>query len=92
MKKKDLITAICSRTARPRGEVTEVVNVLVDAVNESLSLGVKISIVGFGQFYVKEREPCVTRNPKTGNACKTPLRRYVRFKPSTSLKDSLNKE
>jgi len=51
----------------------------------------KIKISSFGTFSVLDKNERIGRNPKTKESAKIKSRRVVKFKPSLSLKEKLNK-
>lgn len=68
----------------------EMIDTFVAAVTDTLAEGETISFQGFGKFGIKERDAREGVNPKTLekiriSACKTPY-----FKPSATLKDTVN--
>ena len=63
-----------------------------DLMKETLEIGEKIKIAGFGNFVVKEKASRRGRNPQTGNEIEISSRRILTFKPSQVLKSSINQE
>jgi integration host factor subunit alpha len=51
----------------------------------------KIKISSFGTFSVLNKSERIGRNPKTKETAKINSRKVVKFKPSLSLKEKLNK-
>ena len=51
----------------------------------------KIKISSFGTFSVLNKNERIGRNPKTKESAKINSRKVVKFKPSLSLKEKLNK-
>ena len=49
----------------------------------------KVSIVGFGAWEWRKREPRMARNPKTGKPVSLGSRKALIFKPSQMLKNKL---
>lgn len=66
--------------------VREVFEIMI----ETLSLGERIEIRGFGSFEVRIHEPRVAHNPKTGEQVNLNRRRVVHFKPGVELRDRVN--
>jgi integration host factor subunit beta len=73
---------------RRDGEV--VVDTIFDSVIGALKAGDKIEIRGFGSFRIRQRNPRVGRNPKTGAKVEVPAKRVPYFKPSKELRDLVN--
>ena len=82
MTKADLVekvTAVGDLTRRD-GEV--VVETIFESVIGALKGGDKIEIRGFGSFRIRQRNPRIGRNPKTGERVDVPAKRVPYFKPS----------
>ncbi len=58
----------------------------------ALQGGDKIEIRGFGSFRIRQRNPRIGRNPKTGERVEVPAKRVPYFKPSKELRDLVNPE
>jgi len=70
-------------------EAARLVEVIFETIKRHLGDGEKVQITGFGTFLVSRRAERNGRNPRTGKAIKIPACRVPRFKPSRSLKHSL---
>lgn len=73
-----------------KAKCREMIDAFVTAVTDALAEGETISLQGFGKFGTRERSAREGVNPKTLekitiSACKTPY-----FKPSATLKDTVN--
>ena len=73
---------------RRDGEV--IVDTIFDAVIGALKSGDKIEIRGFGSFRIRQRNPRIGRNPKTGEKVEVPEKKVPYFKPSKELRDLVN--
>jgi len=97
MTKTQLIKKLAEITGLSQKDVRTVLEALTDAkpgkgiISTSLKHGEKVTISGFGTFYLRVRNARKARNPKTGKQVKVPKRHYPAFKPSKSLKDALKK-
>ena len=72
------------------GEI--IVETIFDSVIRALQGGDKIEIRGFGSFRIRQRNPRIGRNPKTGERVEVPAKRVPYFKPSKELRDLVNPE
>jgi DNA-binding protein HU-beta len=90
MTKADVITVLANRTGMARKEAAEAVNLFLDTVRQALEEGEKVSLVGFGTFYVKEKNARQGRNPRTGERIKIPPKRVATFKPGRSFRQQVN--
>ncbi len=73
---------------RRDGEV--IVETIFEAVIGALKAGDKIEIRGFGSFRIRQRNPRIGRNPKTGEKVEVPAKKVPYFKPSKELRDLVN--
>jgi DNA-binding protein HU-beta len=89
MIKADLVSAMAKASGGSKVSAERALSALIDGVFESLKRGRRVTIGGFGTFLLSRRSERNGRNPRTGNAIRIPARRVPRFKPSRSLKDSL---
>jgi nucleoid DNA-binding protein len=76
----------------PRKEASEAVEIFLESVLEALQAGQKVSLVGFGTFYVKEKEPRQGRNPRTGARIHIPRKRVATFKPGKAFREMVNEQ
>lgn len=91
MTKADIIEKIYGRLGFSKKESAELVDRVFDIVRSKLAAGEKVKISGFGNFVVREKAARRGRNPQTGEAITLSARRVLTFKPSSVLKDRLNK-
>lgn len=87
MTKAELIDAL--RGDFTRRQTEEMVDMLFDAVSDSLVNDGRFAYPGFGTFTVKSRAARTGTNPRTGEPIKIPASRTVVFRPAAKLKDSL---
>ena len=64
---------------------------LLALMKSILETGETLKISGFGSFVVKQKEDRRGRNPQTGETLTIEARRILTFKPSTVLKEAINK-
>src|SRR6202046_411373 len=81
------VTALGDLTRRD-GEV--IVETIFGSVIGALQSGDKIEIRGFGSFRIRQRNPRIGRNPKTGARVEVPAKKVPYFKPSKELRDLVN--
>jgi DNA-binding protein HU-beta len=89
MIKADLVSAMAKASGGSKVSAERALNALIDGVFDSLKRGRKVTIGGFGTFLLSRRAERNGRNPRTGKAIRIPACRVPRFKPSRSLRDSL---
>jgi nucleoid DNA-binding protein len=92
MTKGEVVAALARRTGMPRKDAAEAVGLFLDAVRKALERGEKVSLLGFGTFYVKERNPRQGRNPRTGSQIQIPRKRVATFRPGRAFRQLINTE
>ncbi len=70
--------------------VAELVDLLFDAMVDSVKKGEDIKISGFGNFVIQEKKSRPGRNPKTGESITIAARKALTFRSSQLLKGALN--
>jgi len=90
MTKSELIDALAERRSLTRRTAEEVVNVVFDAMKDSLVQGGRIEIRGFGSFKVRNYQGYTGRNPKTGQEIEVAPKVLPIFKVSKTLRALLN--
>lgn len=70
-------------------DISRAVDIIIEAMAESLNQGKRVEIRGFGSFSVRRRKARLTKNPKTGKIMDIPPRRSLHFAMSKSLKEAL---
>jgi len=83
--KQDLIQRVVERTGLPRNKAESAVDAIFEAMKNSLGVGDRIELRGFGVFNVKPRKTGVGRNPRTGAEVSIAPGKAVRFKPGKEL-------
>ena len=89
MNKGELIDVIASTTNVTKKEADAILTALVDTIVSEVSLGNKVSLVGFGSFERRERQAREGRNPKTGEKMLIPATRVPAFSPGKSFKEKV---
>ncbi|SDW43687.1 DNA-binding protein HU-beta [Marininema mesophilum] len=90
MNKTELIDQVASTMGKTRKETTLLVEAVLDSISEALRQGEKVSLIGFGNFEVRERAARTGRNPQTGEAIQIEASKVPAFKPGKQLKESVN--
>ena len=90
MTKKDIVTKVSAEANVDKKVCEAVINGVLDAITEALKEGDKVSLIGFGNFEVKEVAARDGRNPLTGEAIKIEACKKPSFSASKALKDAVN--
>ena len=86
--KAELIESVASATGLTKKDATAAVDAVFGSIQDSLSKGDKVQLIGFGNFEVRERAR-KGRNPQTGAEIKIPASKVPAFKPGKALKDAV---
>ncbi len=89
--KYEFITDMSKKTGMTRADCETALNTVIDQVEVSLKKGNKVTFAGFGTFQVTKRKKRKGVDPRTGAKIDIPAAKVVKFKPSKTLKDKVNK-
>ncbi|MDN4592725.1 HU family DNA-binding protein [Polycladomyces subterraneus] len=90
MNKSELVDRVAAATGKTKKESAQVVEAVLSTIAEALRNGEKVSLVGFGNFEVRERAARTGRNPQTGEAIQIEASRVPAFRPGKQLKEAVN--
>ena len=88
MNRKELVDAIAERLEESNVSkklVKEVIDAFLETVRDTVHEGEKISLVGFGTFYLAHRKARNGINPQTKKKIKIPAADVPKFKASKSF-------
>ena len=92
MTRSELIAALMQKNPHLQlREATLLVNTVFGGISQSLAKGQRVELRGFGAFSVKERDPRLGRNPKTGEQVQVDKKLVPFFKTGKELHQRLNK-
>lgn len=91
MNKLDLIKDLKESQNLSGSEATKCFNIFFDSMAEALADGDRVEIRGLCSIHVKEYEPYVARNPKTGEPVKVKPKKLPFFKAGTDLKRRMDR-
>ncbi len=92
MTKADIIEKVYEKIGFSKKEASDLVELVFKQLKDTLCVGDKVKISGFGNFIVREKKERIGRNPQTGDQIKISARRVLTFRPSQVLKAILNGE
>jgi DNA-binding protein HU-beta len=87
MTKAELVGYIAKDCKISKAMAENVLNAVTHNVSKCLRRKDKITLTGFGTFYVSKRKARTGRNPQTGAEIQIKARNVPRFKPGKQLKD-----
>ena len=89
MNKGDLVNEVAENAGLSRVQAESAVNAVLEAVENSLKSGDKVSLIGFGTFSVSERAARTGRNPQTGKSIQIAAKNVIKFKPGKGLNEKV---
>jgi DNA-binding protein HU-beta len=90
LKKSELVDQIAQSTGLTKTAAAQALQATLTAIQSSLKEGKRISLIGFGSFYVGKRAARNGRNPQTGKKIKIKAANVPHFRPGKGLKDAVN--
>ncbi len=87
MTKQDLIDQIASETNLTKRQAGQALNAVVDGIKFALKKGERVTLVGFGTFFVAHRKARTGRNPRTQQKIQIPARKVPNFRAGKELKN-----
>jgi len=90
MNKTQLVEHIAQKADISKTKADEALKVTLEAIQESLSNGDDVTLIGFGTFKVSQRAARTGRNPKTGEEIQIAASKLPTFKAGKALKDAVN--
>ena len=88
--KSELVGKIAEQTGMTKKDTEKVVNAFVNVVQDTLTEGDTVAILGFGTFLARERPQREGRNPRTGETIQIPASRVPVFRPGRGFKTSVS--
>lgn len=89
MNKSELIEAISEETTFSKKDVIRVISSLTRIIERTLKKGDKVSLTGFGTYWISKRPARLGINPATKERIKLPAVNVPRFKPGKQLKEQI---
>ena len=90
MTKEDIIKKVWTELNITNKRSREAVETVFDTLKNVLAKGEHVELHGFGKFGIREKNPRVGRNPRTGQEAKISARKVVTFKPSRIFRNNVN--
>lgn len=90
MNKAELVEQVAEKTGKTKKEASMTVDSVFQTISDALKEGEKVTLIGFGNFEVRERAARKGRNPQTGEEIEIKASKVPAFKPGKQLKDAVN--
>ena len=88
----DVAEAIYTEVGLSRKDSGEILDMIVDEIVKELSAGRDVKLSSFGTFSLRDKRARTGRNPKTGVEAVISSRRVISFKPSQTMRKTINKK
>ena len=89
MNKAELVSMVADKAGLSKKDAEKAVAAVFDSIQESLTAGEKVQLVGFGTFEIRERGARTGRNPRSGATIEIPASKVPAFKPGKALKEAV---
>lgn len=89
MNKSELINSVAETSGLSKKDATAAVEAVFETIQDTLSNGDKVQVIGFGTFEVRERAARKGRNPQTGKEIDIAASKVPAFKAGKALKDAV---
>jgi integration host factor subunit alpha len=86
MTKADLADSIFEKVGLSKKEAQDIIEILFEALKQTLKEGESVKVSGFGTFNVRKKASRMGRNPKTGEGLEITPRKVITFRASNKLK------
>lgn len=90
LNKNDFINLIAEKCETSKLEAERIINCFTKGIEEVIAQGDKLTLVGFGSFYIAENKAREGRNPRTGELLKIDASKTPKFKAGLDLKKLCN--
>ena len=91
MNKRDIVGKIAIDANLTRAQAARALEAILAGIQNSLVLGDRVTLSGFGTFDVSQRKARQVRNPRNGSAIEVRARRVPRFAPAPDFKSAIDK-
>lgn len=88
--KAEIISAAAKEAGITKAATEKVLAAVLNTIQDGLTKGQRVTLVGFGTFSVGKRQARRGRNPQTNAVINIPAARVARFKPGKLLKEAVN--
>ena len=89
MTKAEVAARLANKIGLSHKQSIEALEIFLASIKDALKEGDKVSLVGFGTFYVKERGARNGRNPRTGKSIQIPKKYVPTFKAGKAFRETV---
>ncbi len=87
MTRQDLVDRISNDAGLTKKQAGLALDAVISGIKGGMEKGEKVTLVGFGTFYVAERKARMGRNPRTQEKINIPARKVPNFRAGKALKE-----
>lgn len=91
LNKNDFINLISEESNISKADASRSIEHFTKGIEKVVAKGAKLTLIGFGSFYIAENKAREGRNPKTGVPLKIAASKTPKFKAGSDLKKLCNK-
>jgi DNA-binding protein HU-beta len=91
LNKNDFINLIAEKCNIAKAEASKAIEYFTKGIEAVVESRDKLTLVGFGSFYIAENKAKEGRNPRTGEVIKIAASKTPKFKAGSDLKKLCNK-
>ena len=88
--KREIVKSVAEKTALTQAQTSEVIQLTLEAIANTVLTEGRIELRNFGVFEVKRRAQRKARDPRTGETMIVPERNVIVFRPGRALEDQLS--
>jgi DNA-binding protein HU-beta len=88
--KTELVGKVAEKAGLTKKDTEKAINGFIEVVQESLSEGDTVALLGFGTFLARERPAREGRNPRTGEPIQIPAAKVPVFRPGRGLRNAVS--
>ena len=86
----DVAETIYEEIGNSRKDSTDILDMILDEIVKELSNGNDVKLSSFGTFSLRQKKERSGRNPKTGVEAIISPRKVISFKPSQTMRKTIN--
>ncbi len=90
LSKNDFINIIAETSNIAKAEASRSLDAFIDGIKEVITRGDKLTLIGFGSFYIADNKAKEGRNPRTGEKLMIAASKTPKFKAGSDLKQLCN--
>jgi len=89
--KGELIASVAEKSELSKKDAERALNAVFECIENALTEGDRVQLIGFGTFEVRTRSARKGVNPRTKEEIDIPASQAPVFKPGKALKEAVNK-